>query len=530
MVTVATLASATLPSAAADRPGSRPNQPRQVAERVLTAVQDVVSAPPVAGQQEPTTAPGGRDLTLLLRDLQVSLPALAGSDRDQARSYLARPTDGSSFEGAAGYDDVRAYHDCGAGDPGAGTNFCVHWVRRGSEKTATADTAPANGVPDQVDLTRSVMSLVWKREIRTAGYREPRRDAGPPEAGPNRKLDIYLADIGDVGLYGYCAPEPTPDRGHDTTGYCVLDNDYVEFSNKTPLQNLQVTAAHEFFHAVQFGYDAREDAWLMEGTATWMEDEVFDDVNDNRSYLDSSPLSSPSRPVDSGDGMFVYGTWIWWRFLSERFPADGGTGIPKLVRRVWNKADDSKPSDPGTYSLKALRRVLSDRGSTLTEAFAAFGVANRHPEDVYEEGAAYRRAPVDRGFLLTADRPAVPEQSVELDHLSTRSYVITPGDGLSDGTARLRVRIDAPARRHRPVAQLTTYGTDGSLDTRDIVLDRRGRGTGKVGFDSDDVDHVELTLTNAGHRFDCGYRTSFSCRGLSKSDDRRTEFGVELVS
>ena len=46
-----------------------------------------------------------------------------------------------------------------------------------------------------------------------------------------------------------------------------------------------MTAAHEFFHAVQFAYDAADDQWFMESTATWMEDEIYDDVNDNLQYL-----------------------------------------------------------------------------------------------------------------------------------------------------------------------------------------------------------------------------------------------------
>ena len=48
---------------------------------------------------------------------------------------------------------------------------------------------------------------------------------------------------------------------------------------------LQVTAAHEYFHLVQFGYDINEDGWIMESTATWAEDEVFDSINDNAQYL-----------------------------------------------------------------------------------------------------------------------------------------------------------------------------------------------------------------------------------------------------
>ncbi len=62
---------------------------------------------------------------------------------------------------------------------------------------------------------------------------------------------------------------------------------------------LRATAAHEFFHAVQFAYDSSEDAWLTEGTAVWMEDRVADDVNANRRWLRSSPLVHPWVPVDS---------------------------------------------------------------------------------------------------------------------------------------------------------------------------------------------------------------------------------------
>lgn len=50
----------------------------------------------------------------------------------------------------------------------------------------------------------------------------------------------------------------------------------------------------------------------MENTATWIEDEVFDGVNDNYQYLQTSALSNPSTPVDYGDGFFQYGNWIFF--------------------------------------------------------------------------------------------------------------------------------------------------------------------------------------------------------------------------
>ena len=52
-----------------------------------------------------------------------------------------------------------------------------------------------------------------------------------------------------------------------------------------PINALRVTAAHEFFHAIQFAYDVKEDLWFMEGSATWVEDEVYDSINDNYQFL-----------------------------------------------------------------------------------------------------------------------------------------------------------------------------------------------------------------------------------------------------
>ena len=87
-------------------------------------------------------------------------------------------------------------------------------------------------------------------------------------------------------------------KGHKwlASGYCVLDNDFAEAQyGAPPMHSLRVTAAHEFFHAVQFAYDYGEDPWLMEATATWMEERVADDVNDNRQYLPYGQVGAPGR-------------------------------------------------------------------------------------------------------------------------------------------------------------------------------------------------------------------------------------------
>ena len=97
------------------------------------------------------------------------------------------------------------------------------------------------------------------------------------------------------GLYGYCtSDDPSRRTARAVSAYCVVDDDFArsQFSGSANgLRALKVTAAHEFFHAVQFAFDWLEDLWLMEGTAAWIEDEVYDSVNDNIQYLRTSPVS-----------------------------------------------------------------------------------------------------------------------------------------------------------------------------------------------------------------------------------------------
>ncbi len=80
-----------------------------------------------------------------------------------------------------------------------------------------------------------------------------------------------------------------------------------------------MTAAHEFFHAIQFAYDFTEDPWLLESAATWIEERFADDVNDNRAYLKYGQAARSTTSLDlfDGGGLAHYGNWVFWEFLSE---------------------------------------------------------------------------------------------------------------------------------------------------------------------------------------------------------------------
>src|SRR3546814_12631173 len=110
---------------------------------------------------------------------------------------------------------------------------------------------------------------------------------------------------------------------------CSSDLDFAT----PPLDSMKVTLAHEFLHLSQFSTDVTEDQWLMEGTATWIEEQIHDDINDNRQYLSMSSLRVQQMPLDHPDGW--YGNWIFFEHLTKSY----GAGI---VPEIWHEARSTR--------------------------------------------------------------------------------------------------------------------------------------------------------------------------------------------
>ena len=540
LAVTAVLAVTTLPVMASAAPGPASPDPAPLtpeapvlpeklppAAEALDAVEEAFEA-----REAPESKPDehGRDLTLQLRDLHRRYDDLSARDRDIADGYLARPTDGDRDPDGPGYADGAAReHNCVP-------KFCITYVTETRDKPPTLDEN-GNGVPDQVDETRQVLQEIWRRTVTEGGYRAPKPDGGTAEReGPDERFDVYLADIGESGTYGYCnIDDYVVSSGRDLPGYCVLDNDYSPDQygdQETPQDNLRVTAAHEFFHAVQFAYDFEEDGWFMEGTAAWIEDEIFDDVNDNLQYLyQDSPLSDPGTPLDFYGNGFAYGSWVWWRYVTERFPDAGGTGLPLIMRDTWQAAHHDTQAAPGTYSLDAITKTLAARGADITRVFANFGDAIRHPAQggSFEEGASYPKARRVDAYRLTESARTHVTQTARMPHLTNWTIAYEPGTGLGPADWKLKVTVDGPDRVRDPFARLAVHYADGSIVTKVIWLRANGAGGATVPFSRGEVDHVDLTLTNAGRRFRCNTGSYLSCQGDSLDDGLATRFKATAV-
>jgi len=478
----------------------------EAADAALSAVQAEVAEATAADAPGSADDPA-RDLTLLLTDLATHLDDLGPAERRTAHQYLARPSDAGGDNLGGGL--IVKYPDGAPVRNSCSTDVCVNWVETGKHRPSLTDSDD-NDVPDYVDTTRITMQDVWDFEVDDLGYKAP-----PPDTrGANDKADVYIAEIGDDALYGYCIPETQVGSAWAFTSYCVLDDDYAadEFPTNTPLENLQATAAHEFFHAIQYGYDAGEDSWLTEGTAAWMEDQAYDDVDDNRQYLSSSPLSHPGRPLDHSASIGIYGSWIWWRYLSETFGNE-------VVRDIWDRADDSANPAGNRYSMKAVTNELASRGTSVRAVFGRFGSDNRAPAHFYEEGAAYPSAPFAKRFNLTSANRTSGFRVLELDHMSQGTIQVKPGAGFGSSW-ELIVTVDAPPRlRHQPFAHVVVYDGDAPVGQSTIALNKAGEGSTSVPFGSDEVTRVDLTLTNAGRAYQCWKGTQYSCLGRPLDDN-----------
>lgn len=478
---------------------------REHAEQALARVETLVTRRTSSGPRDRA------DLTLALRDLAIQQRSLDRADHRRARALLARPSDDRCVSFCFDGDERRR---CSA-------VLCVHWV--------PARLDPMNAPPGR-HYVRAVLRTMTKvhNKYVDAGYRRPLGDHG---RGGNNKPDIYLAQIGH-SYYGYCeSDDPNAPRHGGTWGYCVLDNDYSprEFPAHTPLDNMRVTAAHEYFHNVQFAHDIGEDGWFMEATATWAEDEVFDGINDNAYYLPEGPIGCRSQSqwcwghpwkysLDTYGGLYHYGTWIFFRYLTDRYGVDQGD-MDQLVLRMWKLATGP---DRERYSMAAIKQVLAQEGTTLLAEFTGFSAGNRSPSTTYAEeydevaddpdadaryptAALTGRADLGAGDTIQFTPPT--------RHLSARHYRFAPDGPL---TTSLHLTFDFGVVADAPLdgAALVRWKHDGAIEERYVDATDP---TVDVPF-TKATTWVEVTLTNALTDYVCWRGLQWSCGGHAVDD------------
>ncbi len=339
--------------------------------------------------------------------------------------------------------------------PQCGRHFCVHWVAEGIDAPSLADTN-ADGVPNFVEQVLRIAEHVHEVENDKLGWREPKSDGH--RGGGNGKTDVYLSQIGGE-LFGYAAPDRgQADKRHRIPrrlhGYLVLDNDYsaFEFPGTKPADDLKVTLAHEYNHILQFGYDAFQDPWFAESSATWMEDMVYNGTDDYLRYVRrwvrrwDTPLTTSS--------IKEYGSAVWNQWLARHYGSE-------IVRQAWARAIHVRP---GGFSVNAYESAIHAAGrSDLGHDFARFAVAV----------AEWRTG---EGFRESGRYPDMPRQGA----LPLGGRQLTR---LLNHTTFQLLRVHAPGGRAVTVRAMAPRGTAAGLAlVGRLGSERRGHTVTRLDF------------------------------------------------
>lgn len=226
-----------------------------------------------------------------------------------------------------------------------GGKFLVHWDETGTNAVPSADIS-ANGVPDYVDSAMVYLDTAWEEYINQMGYAAPPNEHGLPAS----TYSIFFTDFPYYGLTTATGVDIPALPGTNWSSYLELENDYAEsYFFSRGLEGLKVTVAHEFHHAIQFGYNVRsQDFFYYEMTSTWLEDYFYDDVNDYIQYLDSFYSNIGNYSFDSFIGLYPYGNSIYLHMTDKKFG-------PGFVKNTWDEIKNQS-------ALNAISRVLENPG------------------------------------------------------------------------------------------------------------------------------------------------------------------------
>jgi len=309
-----------------------------------------------------------KSLTPLFLEVRANWEGLSSHARAMLAPYLLRPTEPGQEPYGYGhsYSVPALFHD----SPGG--RFRIWYVTSTLDSPALVYTH-GDTIPDWIHLCAQVFDHVWQVEVDSLGYWPPPADGswypGQEDYGGDSRYDIYVEELGMHRVYGYTQSEFFVSGGapHAATSYMVVDNDYSSSIYPTSGESgLMVTAAHEFFHAIQFAYDTWEERFFMEISSTWMEDVVYNQVNDYYNYLShpgySSIFSHPDLSLTTFDGFHEYSSCVWGHYLAKRFGRE-------IMRDIWEGCVQQT-------ALDAMEDELIERGQDLAAAHNEFAVWN----------------------------------------------------------------------------------------------------------------------------------------------------------
>ncbi|MEM3078253.1 MAG: PKD domain-containing protein, partial [Nitrososphaerales archaeon] len=411
------------------------------------------------------------------------------TDRNRNRRW----DPGESLNDDVGMDGIAGTQDFGEGDG------------RPQYRTLTQPGEP-NAAPDFVE--------------KMARYFEESRifitnSLGYEDVPLNTPEHLYYVGINDLGSYGFTLPLLEIDSNRYYS-HIKVDNDFTFVKNNHEPEGkvpgaMKVTAAHEYFHAIQGGsYDLFLNPWWGEATSTWMEEQVYPQVDDYLHYL-SDWFNRPSDSLDfdagdiDGDGddddPHEYGTSVFVLYLSQ-------SQDQNLIRAIWERGRDDNPTTGQV--LQIIQSVLTDRGSDLRNAFGSFTSKN-YQKEWYKDGKYYPDIKIENSAnpFVVDEEGSIPEQTTNINHLASQYFKFIPGRKNSTKTT---LRIDVRIQVDKNVgAWAIVKPKRGAKQEYEFTFDANGHGSVRIpSFYKRTVSEVALVLYNAEITESVGFNFSAS--------------------
>ncbi|MCC7430165.1 hypothetical protein IT568_04910, partial [bacterium] len=233
------------------------------------------------------------------------------------------------------------------------SHFRIHYDTQGFHAVSSADTN-SNQISDYVEQVHQVFEEVYSYEIDFSGYEKPPTDLG---IGGGNEFDVYIEEFSG-NVYGITTNDPNASQ----ISFITIDNNFLDTYATKGLNGLKVTAAHEFFHAIQFGIVGATvldyESPFAEESAVWAEDQVYDEINDYYNYLNLF-FENPGSSLLAKNS-YVFGASVWCHFLAERFGND-------LIKKIWLQTTSI------TRTYQAAENILkNDYNSSFKDAYSEF--------------------------------------------------------------------------------------------------------------------------------------------------------------
>jgi hypothetical protein len=344
-------------------------------------------------------------------------------------------------------------------------HFSVTWIDDASHPDAPDLTdADGSGVPDSIEALAAAFERAREVEVEQWGFVEP------PVEG---RYPIY---VGRASGQGFTRDAPGGE-GRSKPSFIVAPPDYLSRGRA----DLEVFAAHEYFHAIQTGLDDGEPSWISEATATWAQHE-FDPDHPEAPSLLRDFVPTPRLPLTHTGRRRHYGAFLFFRFLEERY----GSGI---VKELWEEmaVPEAIPDAPDRDAFGALEAVLGRRGTTIPDAWGLFHLWRRRLGH-FERGEQYKAALAGSGRQAVLRTDVVRHESCRLAATGLDGSGLPP---LSGDYMKIAPHRRAPATTR---ALLTAVGPPGARGF--YVVNGRASGSDEVmlSFGDDGIARADVAF------------------------------------